>query len=420
MASPFDVQVPAWLRQPNPSEFMLQSQQSAAHLGSNLLNGMRVGMQMKEDAELLPLKVAQIKLDNEKKTLDATYRAQVNVAEGEIAKVIATQDPSTPEYLKAIGEVGTRYPAVMQSPVWLHGVSLWRDSNKLQNELTKIQGVSDANAVKADIAQSRADLAGEKLDLERAKADKEKLPTDVQVAQWRSNTLNKISDAKAKGDDATVSTLQNEVDFVDSKASKGMRISFDENGKPIIETGGKTARDINQPTVGTATQNQQKLARYENVTELLSGLQQNLKPTDVGAAGVVGEFVLDRTLAQLPGMDKMASQGRIQNRTALQIARESLMREINNDSRFSNADREEIGKALPSNGVFESYKDAMTRIKTVKDILGSRGKVYGTQMGMKVPPLFTMSPEEIKAAVQAKEITVDQAADALRRFHGFK
>lgn len=92
------------------------------------------------------------------------------------------------------------------------------------------------------------------------------------------------------------------------------------------------------------------------------------------------------------------------------------MREISDDPRFSNRDRDEISKALPSSGVFESYPDAMTRIQTVKGILANRGKVYSTGLGLK-PPVWSMSKEEIRDAYQKKELTEDEAVSALERFH---
>lgn len=245
-------------------------------------------------------------------------------------------------------------------------------------------------------------------------------PADVRLAEWRSGAIDKMNEAKAQGDDATATTLQSQIDFVDAKNSKGMRVSFDEDKNPIIEIGGKAPLPAGASTNSTNSRNQQKLAKYENTTELLANLEKNLTPGDVGAAGVVGEMVMDRTLSQIPGLAGMANNGRIANRTALKVARESLMRDISDDTRFSNKDREDIGAALPENGVFESYPNALQRIKTVRDILSSRGKVYSSQMGLKTPPAWTMSPEEIKAAVQNKSMTMDQATEALRRFHGFQ
>lgn len=196
-------------------------------------------------------------------------------------------------------------------------------------------------------------------------------------------------------------------------AKEGISIQFDDQGRPIINYG-PGATGIGKPTVASQTQVQQKLMKYENSMELMTQLEKGLRPEHVGIAGAAGEILLDRTLAQfVPGA---ADTNRIQARTALIAAKEGLMREISDDPRFSNRDREEISKALPSSGVFESYPDAMTRIQTVKQILSNRGKVYSSGLGLK-PPVWSMSKEEIREAFQKKELTEDEAIKALQRFH---
>lgn len=196
-------------------------------------------------------------------------------------------------------------------------------------------------------------------------------------------------------------------------AKEGISIQFDDQGRPIINYG-PNATNIGKPSVATQTQAQQKLLKYENSMELLTQLEKGLRPEHVGVAGAGGELLLDRTLAQfVPGA---ANTNRIQARTALIAAKEGLMREISDDPRFSNKDREEIGKALPSSGVFESYPDAITRIKTVKNILANRGKVYSSGLGLK-PPAWSLSKDEIRAAFQKGEMTQEEAVSALQRFH---
>lgn len=196
-------------------------------------------------------------------------------------------------------------------------------------------------------------------------------------------------------------------------AKEGISIQFDDQGRPIINYGPQ-ATGIGKPSVATQSQAQQKLLKYENSMELLSQLERTLKPEHVGVAGAGGELIFDRSLAQIyPGM---ANTNRAGVRTVLQSAREGLMREISDDPRFSNKDREEIGKALPSSGVFESFPNAMARIKTVKDIIANRGKVYSSGLGLK-PPIWSLSADEIKDMYDKGQIPQDEALKALIRFH---
>lgn len=181
-----------------------------------------------------------------------------------------------------------------------------------------------------------------------------------------------------------------------SNKGRSIYMGTDAEGKPIFEMteGGAPSRAgaLGKATTAMTTQAQQKLAQYENSAELLNWLQRKLRPEHVGAAGVVGELVLDKVLPQLGA--QTANRGRVDVRTALTTAREGLMREISGDPRFSNVDRQEIAKALPSSGVFESYDDAQQRIATVRRILANRGKVYAQTLGIK-PPGWAMPIQEI-------------------------
>ena len=83
------------------------------------------------------------------------------------------------------------------------------------------------------------------------------------------------------------------------------------------------------------------------------------------------------------------------------------------------AEREEVEQALPEAGWHESYEDAMQKLKTLRETLVNRGKVYSSAIGQKTPPLWTLSREEIKALYDNGKgpITKQQAIDALARFH---
>jgi hypothetical protein len=52
----------------------------------------------------------------------------------------------------------------------------------------------------------------------------------------------------------------------------------------------------------------------------------------------------------------------------------------------------------------------------VRRILSQRGKIYASGINVK-QPIWTMTPGEIKAAYEKKEITEQEGIDALKRFH---
>ncbi len=209
-------------------------------------------------------------------------------------------------------------------------------------------------------------------------------------------------------------------------------VKFDEAGKPVVEmsTGPK-------PTTAMSTKAQEKTVQYEDALALINQLEKSLAPSDVGAAGLVGEMVLDRTLPQF-GVDQYFSGARVKKRAALGALRESLLRQVSDDPRFSNVDREQISKILPSTGLFESQPDALARMDQVKEILQDRIKAYAGATGASAPASvktretiigeYNAGVKSLSEAVKANRMTPEQAhqralelhrqmTEAVRRFH---
>jgi hypothetical protein len=209
-------------------------------------------------------------------------------------------------------------------------------------------------------------------------------------------------------------------------------VRFDESGKPIVEmsTGPK-------PTTAMTTKAQEKTVQYEDALSLINQLEKSLAPSDVGAAGLIGEMVLDRTLPQF-GVEQYFSGARVKKRVALGALRESLLRQVSDDTRFSNADRKEIQKILPSTGIFESQPDALYRMEQVKEILQDRIRAYSGATGASAPASvktretivneYNAGVNALTEAVKSNRMTPEQAhqralelhkqmTEAVRRFH---
>jgi len=211
------------------------------------------------------------------------------------------------------------------------------------------------------------------------------------------------------------------IEMASTNKGRSIFMGMDDNGKPIFQMAEGGATPIGSPSVATQSMAQKKLLKYEGAVQLINDLQKTIKPEYLGAKGAAGEILVDRGLAQLA--PEMANRDRIDFRAGLIAARESLMREINDDTRFSNADREEVAKALPSSGIFESLPDAQQRLETVRRILSQRGKIYSEGIGIKAP-LWSLSKDEIlkeyndfKQSGGKKGISYDAAMEALTRFH---
>lgn len=237
----------------------------------------------------------------------------------------------------------------------------------------------------------------------------------VADASKPGSTLGKIlSDrAAAKAAGRTDEVAIFDVEIAARGLKDGLSIQVDDDGKTIINYGPQ-ASDLGKVTVATQSRVQQKLLKYEGVSQLLNTLEKNMQPEHLGVRGVAGDLLLDRGLSQF--IPELANKDRIDTRTGMVVARESLMRDISDDTRFSNADREEIAKALPSSGIFESVGDATQRIQTVRRILNQRGAISAERTGLAIP-LWTQTPDQIRALFQDKKISENDAIDALRRFH---
>lgn len=200
----------------------------------------------------------------------------------------------------------------------------------------------------------------------------------------------------------------------------GVSMQQDDQGRWIVNYGPQQGT-VGTASVATQSMAQRKLLKYEAASELINHLQKNMEGGHIGLSGVLGEYVGDKILPQL-GVDSFRGK-RADVRSTMIAARESLLREISDDTRFSNADREEISKALPSSGVFESLPNAQQRLATVRDILNARGRTYSEGLGISKPE-WSLTADEIKAlydknqATGGKEgLSFEKAKVLLERFH---
>lgn len=238
-----------------------------------------------------------------------------------------------------------------------------------------------------------------------------KPPASVAVVDEILASEQQAIEAERTGDKVKAQQLRDRAALL-RESGKGTEVvtGYDDQGRPIIRMG----KNLSTATVATQSQAQQKLLRYENTIQLLNHLDNRLKPEHLGAVGVTGEWLMDRGMSQL--FPELANKERIDARSTLIAAREGLMREISNDPRFNNADREEISKALPSSGIFESLPDAKQRIDSVRNIITERARIYSKGLGQQTP-VWAMTKEEIIDSYQKGTLDKQTALDALVKFH---
>jgi hypothetical protein len=213
--------------------------------------------------------------------------------------------------------------------------------------------------------------------------------------------------ALARGD--TEAVKQFDAAIIEATTNKGRSIymGMGDDGKPVFELteGGATSR-FGGATVGMATKAQERLVQYKNAVQSID--QINITPNMVGVKGTVGEWAIDRGLAQITGLSKGE---RVNGRTAMKLLKEGMMREVSDTQRYSVKDREEIEEIFPSTGFFESADRANKALQTIRQVFANRARNYANSIG-KPLPVWTMTPQELKTEFPTKEDVVKAVKDS--------
>lgn len=370
-------------------------------MGESFVNASLAARSENMNEAVAKTKIAGMLLDNErnKQAMDqqtADKAGQVELA-GALSSIASSGKWNDPAARSAIFDVGARNPSLMNTPIWMKTMDNFQKSDKAQ--------------VDADRYKTQADLAEERLKLAQEKAGAGSGSPTLKLLDEADNETAAAQAAKDAGSDseyqrhtARAAALK---DAINTHGEEETFMGYDDQNRPILKTtkGGKTT---GTPTVGTESVAQQNEIKYGNALKLIGNLQKNLRPEDVGVAGLGGEMLADRGLAQLnPGW---ADKTRIKNREVVGVLKESLMRTITDDTRrFSNQDREDIAKALPSNGAWESYPDAMQKLNVAKGIIIDRARNYAERTGTPLP-LYAQNKNEIKSGFTKKKQAIQYAA----------
>lgn len=437
MSDPFAIEPPRWLQEiAHPLDPKATGEALSGMLGGfyNMANGMDSGdafasarMSLQDPMWKFHMDTAKAKaqsqvleLAQQRNMLDYSNQVKSGQVEfantlSEVAKAGGWNDPAA---RSKVFDVGARFPALMDTPVWKQTMDNFSKADVAKSNADKWQKMAEQAQQKIELSQ-QAGVDKDKLTEERIQLLKDKQdlgPKETQLVDQIMSLKQQAKAAQTAGDNAGYQTLTEKADLLtatlpgsgDQETFQG----YNDQGNPTFQlTRGKGGAKTNfgGATVGMATQAQTKLAKYENATQLINGLQKSLRPMDVGAAGVAGEYLGDRLGPQVPGFENLFSQQRVDNRAVLGAVRESLMREISDDSRrFSNQDREDIAKILPSTGVLESYPDAMARLDKVKNIIIDRTRTYSEAVGEPLPA-FAKTKDEIVSDYQKKSAAIQKA-----------
>ena len=105
-----------------------------------------------------------------------------------------------------------------------------------------------------------------------------------------------------------------------------------------------------------------------------NNLKKFLTPENVGARGVFRRKIGNELFGQIfPGL---ANEEVTEAGTAIGLFRESVLKSISDDSRFSNADREAIMELLPKTSSLESAASARAKVDAIIEHFTGRSKYY--------------------------------------------
>lgn len=165
-------------------------------------------------------------------------------------------------------------------------------------------------------------------------------------------------------------------------------------------------------TTSNTTKSQERQYQQERLIREGGQLLGLLRPEDLGVQGNVGE-IAGGFLGQIN--PQLANAQVAENRTRLRSFRESALRAVSDDSRFSNNDRTAIEGMLPSDGWVENLPQAKGKLKAVLTIFASRATNEAQRQGQQ--SWTDLPPEEIVAAARAGKIDKDAAAAILEALH---
>lgn len=204
--------------------------------------------------------------------------------------------------------------------------------------------------------------------------------------------------ARAAGDPAAAEFIL--AGIKESVTPKGMKLEVGPDGGIMFSQG--STGDGGMTTANT-TKSQERQYQQERLIREGGQLLGILRPQDLGIQGNVGE-VAGGFLGQLD--PKLANAQVAQNRTRLRTFRESALRAVSDDSRFSNNDRTAIEQMLPSDGWVENLPQAQGKLKAVLTIFAQRATNEAQRQGGQ--SWTDLPPEEI--IVQARAGKIDKAA----------
>lgn len=344
--------------------------------------------------------------------LERTLQLQQQAGLTELAKVLAdsggTDKLGDPATMQRLWDIGSRYPGVVGSPEFTNVQTMLQKAR-----MGKAAAEAFKNAAAAPMApgtETHFTDPNTGIEYRRTGPPQPRPQTPPEIVK----ELNALQEARARGDTETATFLEARIKKLATDKGMGFEITgYDEQGRPLMRMGEMATTPVpptmGKPTVATQTKVQADMGRYERAVGDLVEISSKTGQFDVGPVGAAADLVLDRFLANF--MPDLASQSRVEHRTKIDAFVNSVLREVSDTQRFTNADRKAVEEMLPSTGAKDSAARIKRAIPVIKRVFAKRARVDAQLIGQPTP-VWAMDFNEARAKLQRDVATGALSADA--------
>lgn len=355
--------------------------------------------------ELNALKLQQAQLER-------TLQIQQQTGMAELAKVLAESggtdklgDPST---LQRLWDIGSRYPGVVGSPEFTNVqtmVQRARQSKAAADAFKNATGTTMAPGTETHYTDPATGI-----EYKRTGPPQPRPQTPPEIVK----ELEALRTARASGDTETATFLEARIKKLATDKGVGFEITgYDEQGRPLMRMGELATTPVpptmGKPTVATQTKVQADMGRYERAVTSLVDISSSVQPMQVGPLGKAADVLLDRFLANF--MPSLADTSRIETREKINLFVNSVLREVSDTQRFTNADRRAVEEALPSTDATDSAARIKTAIPVIKRVFAKRARTDAATIGQPAP-IWALDFNEARAKLQRDVANGALSADA--------
>lgn len=355
-------------------------------IGSSLVQRAQAMSIARREAMKLPLQMEQLRLENEL----AGYRARVLDTQlkreaDELAETNAALDR-----FRAAQAAGKPIDEAMEAEIFPLAAKGNEKAARIfethiRNKAYKDSIVSRFDTAAADRASKEYIASLKTQSAERIAEERSRL-MGLQKAIDNAFAERRINNEEHRLRSQETSMRIRDIELELRAREKGFQIdNRPQIGGPTATNNTPTLTPIPRPpTEALVTQSQKNLVAAEKTLGELNDFDASVQAGHVGFRGVVGEALFDKLLPQF-GFDTSDIQ-RMRSRGTLGVTIEGSLRQMSNDSRFSNEDRRDIKRIMPGVGIVESLEHTKQTTQLLRRVLSKRALIDANAINRPAPP----------------------------------